>query len=1247
MAAEYVGDLAVRIVPDGSGFPAALSTILSGVQKQVQQTYTLNTTGAQQSAQQLGHSINNNVNSAMATAVVQAGAFTAGLYAARGMVSKIEKGLAGLYDPLVKATAGFNAILGEKKGSKLLEDVRQFAKDSPFVTGQLVSYSQQLLGVGQAADTIMPLLENVGDLVASLGGDQQNISRVLFTLTQIRSVGRLMGQDAMQLQAAQIPITKILAKSMDIPLQSVKKLQEQGKISADAVFKALNEAGGRVRGSMDAVTNTISGARSVLQDSITILLQNQSGLRFIYDDLVKAIKAVANALSSKDVVDTLTKLFDNVKRVYLELRPILTEFTKTASNLSMIGLKSFSDILGILANVLNAIPQQALKMLAQALAAIAMVKAPLYLMEYVKQLKTIGSLVTSGAMTKGISNMANGITGVGTASQQAATKVGMLSNVLSRAKGAWNARQDAYYAMFPESAMPESVYNRQNPVYGPPVPGAAPGIVRRNFGKFAGGAAIAGSVAAQYIPQGTAAGAAASGGLSMGSAGAMMALGMGAGPVGVAAGAVGGLLVGGITSYINKNKEMEAAMIAKWKQIGVESANAWVDSQSGVLNQGGQAAVDTYQRQIDTLQQKLKTGGPSMLSQAEVDKLTLEQQTLQSRQATEPLPDTDAQRLKTVNELLDAAANQSKNLTTELQSQIDEVQSKRSKLLEGYSISVQEILKNSPQLESFFKQFNDTTAGLEGAVGPKQDLADKFGVDPDKVGMMESALRSMGITLADLETGGAEILSRIIADFNDMPAAAQRAQTAVTDFNNAWNEAKTAKPLEGFQSEAAAMQSAISAAKALRAGLTEVTKESLPGVIGAMDAAATVEYNLAYERAYVAQKDKPISDADKKMNAAAQATRSMNVLMAQSFRSMREQVGGSTKDFEDLLKQLGLYNQYTVAMSSITGQNTTTLDNYRSSIDKLYTSYGKIPLIEEGARASLLKIAQRYKVTIADLAYVIQLQGEINPSMMITVDANINAAAEKLARLAVIAGGRDKVGAFVKEYTDPPPGSAGMPGITEAGGLVDFYRSRYLAPKGGGGGGGGGGNPMTTVLDSLKSAFKQAADSIKGAAKEWQQSVKASIQYEQAVSVGTATKNAKRQAEDLQAMNTGIEALKKRGLSEEAISSLGISGVKDLKQVKKLLGASDAELLALSTAIAERDKAATDIADKRKAEENKKMMTEAIVAAAKILKVKVTDDQVAGIINNNIEVTVDASDEALAGLARRIADLIKGGTVSR
>lgn len=386
---NIIGEVGLKVVPIDPGFDAAVKRIIDRLENQAKFKISADTNDASKGVDQLIGKTGALADK-WAAAGLQVAGFTAAIYIVRNAVDSVIDRFAGLFDQLSQAKAGFTSILGSVgAGNQLLDQIREFARVSPFVTQELVNYSQQLLGVGVASEKIVPLLTRVGDIISSVGGDTQSIGRVLFTLTQIQTIGRLTGQDAMQLQSALIPITKYLAEYLHKTTAEIKKMQEAGSISAETVFSAISSQGDKVQGAMNLATRTIGAAKSVLFDTIKIFLTSQPVLNKINQDIIKGILAVSNALSDQGVQSAFTRFFDGVNKIYDALTPFLKQLASLGSEGGLTVLDTFSTILETVAVVLDAIPEPVLRLLATTFATLSILKAPLALLKYVDSIKTV------------------------------------------------------------------------------------------------------------------------------------------------------------------------------------------------------------------------------------------------------------------------------------------------------------------------------------------------------------------------------------------------------------------------------------------------------------------------------------------------------------------------------------------------------------------------------------------------------------------------------------------------------------------------------------------------------------------------------------------------------------------------------------------------------------------------------------------------------------------------------------------
>lgn len=391
MAAEgnIVGEVGLIVKPVDNGFNADVQRIINKIESQAQFKVGADTSSASNAIQSLTGQANQ-LGESFAQSAINVAGITAAVFALRGAANSVIGKFSTLFDQLAQARAGFTTILkSDAAGTGLLAEIQEFARVSPFVTQELVNYSQQLLGVGLSAERITPLLEDVGNIISSVGGDTQNMGRVLFTLTQIQSIGRLAGQDAMQLQSALIPITKYLSEYLGKTVPEVKKLQEQGKITADTVFAAISAQGDQVEGAMAKATRNIAGARAILGDTITIMLQNQPVLNEIFEDIFKSIVKFSDYLSTPEVSGAINNFMAEIGKVYESLKPLGEALASIGSVAGLNSLRATTSVLQIFAGIISAIPEPALKLLASFITALGVMKAPLMLLKYVQSFKNL------------------------------------------------------------------------------------------------------------------------------------------------------------------------------------------------------------------------------------------------------------------------------------------------------------------------------------------------------------------------------------------------------------------------------------------------------------------------------------------------------------------------------------------------------------------------------------------------------------------------------------------------------------------------------------------------------------------------------------------------------------------------------------------------------------------------------------------------------------------------------------------
>lgn len=169
----------------------------------------------------------------------------------------------------------FTTFLGSaEKARKLLAELNKFALVTPFTPDQVNNAAKALLAFGVAGDKIIPTLKLLGDVSAGTGKD---LTEMAIIFGQIKSTGRLMGQDLLQLINAGFNPLQVISEKTGKSMKLLKEEMEKGLISFDMVEKAFidaTSAGGLFFNLMEKQSKSVGGLLSTVSGNIDEILKN-------------------------------------------------------------------------------------------------------------------------------------------------------------------------------------------------------------------------------------------------------------------------------------------------------------------------------------------------------------------------------------------------------------------------------------------------------------------------------------------------------------------------------------------------------------------------------------------------------------------------------------------------------------------------------------------------------------------------------------------------------------------------------------------------------------------------------------------------------------------------------------------------------------------------------------------------------------------------------------------------------------
>lgn len=183
--------------------------------------------------------------------------------------------------------------------SSIMNTVEQSVIGTPFGLGEAAKVGTQLLGSGVGTDLLADRLQTTVNVASLYGnGDIGDISTVL---SQIQAKGRLMGEEALQLNERGMPVYDWIAESKGIEKSEVADLISDGGVTSDDFWAAMAP---RVAGGSQLMGETFKGVFANMRTAFS-----RSGALFLAP-LMDPLK---------DLMRGVTETLNNAKPFFTEL----------------------------------------------------------------------------------------------------------------------------------------------------------------------------------------------------------------------------------------------------------------------------------------------------------------------------------------------------------------------------------------------------------------------------------------------------------------------------------------------------------------------------------------------------------------------------------------------------------------------------------------------------------------------------------------------------------------------------------------------------------------------------------------------------------------------------------------------------------------------------------------------------------------------------------------------------------------
>lgn len=225
------------------------------------------------------------------------------------------------------------------KTKMFMNEIMTLAARTGFASTSMFELAESLMQLGVSAQNV----PQVSKLLAGLsGGSEQRMKSIAKAYSDVMMKGRLMGQEALQFANAGIPIYKALADSMGVTAGKVRKMMEEGQISADQMARALTEYGqlrnisGQISENMKTVSGQLSristlfrqimgeigsGKDTMLADFLRVIgniLEKTNEIRAMWKKFTEDLSDIGALMPMYAGADLLKSLLGQFYETYLE-----------------------------------------------------------------------------------------------------------------------------------------------------------------------------------------------------------------------------------------------------------------------------------------------------------------------------------------------------------------------------------------------------------------------------------------------------------------------------------------------------------------------------------------------------------------------------------------------------------------------------------------------------------------------------------------------------------------------------------------------------------------------------------------------------------------------------------------------------------------------------------------------------------------------------------------------------------------
>lgn len=200
-----------------------------------------------------------------------------------------------------------------EEANKIIEQVKKDAASTPFEVASLVKGNQLLISAGLSAEQARDDILALGNAISATGGGEEELSRMVINLQQIKNVGKASALDIKQFAYAGIDVYGLLADYTGKTREEVTDLEISYEDLTGAL-KFASKEGGKYFNAMEKQSKTFNGQLSNLKDNFMAFLGEVTIplFTFLKDEVLPVINGILDGtLGIDEGINKLTETFLN------------------------------------------------------------------------------------------------------------------------------------------------------------------------------------------------------------------------------------------------------------------------------------------------------------------------------------------------------------------------------------------------------------------------------------------------------------------------------------------------------------------------------------------------------------------------------------------------------------------------------------------------------------------------------------------------------------------------------------------------------------------------------------------------------------------------------------------------------------------------------------------------------------------------------------------------------------------------